>query len=409
MTRTLEQPDRGGRDEQLGRPPGSALVKVFTQGTHRVREPEETWAVIEPLFGDYGVTRVSDVTGLDVLGIPVSMATRPFAWTLSVSQGKGQTRRLAKVSAAMEAIEFWHAEHHRPALSHRATPARDLGLDYDVRDVADECTPFLDELSPLDWVDGVGMLTGRTVPVPVDAVCFRDPTARVWSPFDIRPTSNGLASGNCREEAALHALYEVVERDALSRPTLAELGTAPVVDPGSVPDPTCARMSAAVTSAGGRLSIARLPNRFGIPTFSCTVWSWDLPVVIGGSGAHGDPAVALSRAVTEAAQGRVAAIVGSRDDLEVWDTLDGAHRKASIRRQFPSPTATYAEAAGVAHTYPDITEELSRLARRVAEVTGSEPVLVDLSSHRDFAVVKVLVPGCAMRYERVHGRTEPIG
>ena len=382
---------------------------VFTDGTHRVRDPEETWERIRPLLGTFGITRVSDVTGMDVIGIPVSMATRPLAWTLSVSQGKGRTLRLAQVSAAMESIEFWHAEHSRPPISHRATPARDLDLPYDVRDVAEGATPFLDAASPLDWVDGVGLVSGRTVPVPVDAVCFRDPSSRSWSPFDIRPTSNGLASGNCLAEAALHALHEIVERDARSRPTLAELATAPVVDPASVPDPTCTRMLEEVSAGGGRLGIARLPSRFGVPTFSCLVWTWDLPVVIGGSGSHGDPAVALSRAVTEAAQGRVAAIVGSRDDLDVWATLDDAHNKAHIRRQFPEPTTTYAELAGPAQTTLDVVRDLDDLARRVTEVSGSEPVLVDLSTHPDVAVVKVLVPGCAMRFERVHGRSTPLG
>lgn len=382
--------------------------KVHTNGTHRTRAPEETWEIIRPRFERYGITRVSDVTGLDHLGIPVAMATRPLSWTLSVSQGKGQSLLLAKVSAAMEGIEFWHAERVRPPLTHRAVAAADLDLGYDVREIGMTPSPFLSERTPLDWVDAVGMETGRTVPVPVDEICFRDPAAHRWSPVELRPSSNGLASGNCREEAALHALYEVIERDALSRPTLAEIAAAPSIDPASVPDPVCAAMVEAITGAGGQISIALLPSRFGVPTFKCLVWSWDFPVVCGGSGSHGDPLIALSRAVTEAAQGRLAAIVGSRDDLEhFWSTMDHAHQHARIKGQFPAPTASYDDAtAGFVQHHDDLGEELASMVRRVREVVGSEPLLVDLSTDDDIAVVKVVVPRSAMAFERVHVRTQ---
>ncbi|MFD1277831.1 YcaO-like family protein [Streptomyces kaempferi] len=36
-----------------------------------------------------------------------------------------------------------------------------------------------------------------------------------WSPDLLRATSTGLARGNSRNEALLHALFEVVERDML--------------------------------------------------------------------------------------------------------------------------------------------------------------------------------------------------
>ncbi|NHA00712.1 hypothetical protein G5V59_13750 [Nocardioides sp. W3-2-3] len=288
------EPGRGGRrrpavlparPRRRGRHPehpmearmSTGTRKVHTSGTHRTRAPEETWEIICPRFERYGITRVSDVTGLDHLGIPVAMATRPLSWTLSVSQGKGQSLLLAKVSAAMEGIEFWHAERVRPPVTHRAVAAADLDLPYDVREIGMTPSPFLSERTPLDWVDAVGMETGQTVPVPIDEICFRDPAAHRWSPVDLRPSSNGLASGNCREEAALHALYEVIERDALSRPTLAEIAAAPSIDPSSVPDPVCAAMVEAITGAGGQISIALLPSRFGVPTFKCLVWSLGLP------------------------------------------------------------------------------------------------------------------------------------
>ena len=313
--------------------------KTFTQGTHRVRLPEETWAMIEPQLADFGVTRVSDVTGLDTLGIPVAMAARPLAWTLCVSQGKGQSLTLAKVSAAMESVELWHAERAVPDLAFVHTPARQLDLPYSVRDLGVVQGPFLSDDSPLDWVWAVGMISGHRVPVPKDAVFFPDVQTQHWSPASIRANSNGLASGNVRDEAALHALYEIVERDVLCRPTPDHIAGIPAIEPTSIPDETCQTLIRSVLDDAGRVCIQHLPNPFGIPTFRALLWSWDFAMPCAGYGSHSDPIVAVSRAVTEAAQGRLAAIVGSRDDLEdYYGHLDRPRRKVDYLGHFPAPT-----------------------------------------------------------------------
>ncbi|MDW6058523.1 hypothetical protein SAZ11_11140 [Streptomyces sp. FXJ1.4098] len=98
------------------------MKKVHFDGTHRVRHPEETWTLINGLRDRFGITRVADVTGLDTLGVPVVMAVRPAAKTLTVSQGKGASLLLARVSAVMESVELWHAEYACPAPSSGTPP-----------------------------------------------------------------------------------------------------------------------------------------------------------------------------------------------------------------------------------------------------------------------------------------------
>lgn len=383
-------------------------TKVYTQGTHRVRAPEETWAIIEPLFARFGISRIADVTGLDALGIPVALAVRPLAWTLSVSQGKGQTLELARISAAMESIELWHAERAHPPLAHEGATAAELALPYRIADLAGLSSPFVDEGVRLDWVEGVGLASGTTVPVPRDAVCFRDPRLHQWSPGWIRANSNGLASGNSAEEAQLHALYEVVERDALSRPSAEELERIPRIDPASVADDTCAELVERIAAAGGKVSIQLLPGAFGIPTFRCLLWSWDFPLLCAGFGSHADPVVALSRAVTEAAQTRLAMISGSRDDLEHFhDRLDRRHRKAEYLTAFPEPTADFAEVtAEYTRSFDNTSDELAWLTEGIVRVVGGEPVVVDLSTVPELAVVKVVVPGGRLDVDRVHPEAE---
>src|SRR4249919_2180198 len=58
--------------------------KRYRAGTHRTRVPSETLAVIEPHLRRFGITRVANVTGLDRLGVPVYLAVRPNARSLSV-------------------------------------------------------------------------------------------------------------------------------------------------------------------------------------------------------------------------------------------------------------------------------------------------------------------------------------
>ena len=76
-----------------------------------------------------GITRIAELTGLDTLGIPVFAAIRPMGKSLSTQQGKGTTALAAKVSALVESLETWSAEHlaDNPALRGVRATWRQLG------------------------------------------------------------------------------------------------------------------------------------------------------------------------------------------------------------------------------------------------------------------------------------------
>ncbi len=52
-----------------------------------------------------GISRVTNVTGLDTVGIPLVMVCRPNSRSISVSQGKGCDLDAAKASGVMESVE----------------------------------------------------------------------------------------------------------------------------------------------------------------------------------------------------------------------------------------------------------------------------------------------------------------
>ncbi|MDG5807917.1 YcaO-like family protein [Streptomyces ossamyceticus] len=375
-------------------------MKVFFAGTHRERPPHDTLAAITPLLGEFGITRLADVTGLDVLGIPVVMSVRPLARTLSVSQGKGATLDLARISAAMEAIELHHAERAVPAARFTDVPADQLSLPYPLLALEQHAGSLLTERTPLDWITARRIGDGHQVLVPRQAVQMGRDLRDGWRSYTLTASSNGLASGNTRAEAVVHALYEVIERDATSA-----LGTVPAherhyVDPTTVDEPYCAELIERIRSGGAWLEIVHAPSRFGVPAFACYLWHEDAAAaMVVGSGAHADAAVALSRAITEAAQSRLTFIAGTRDDIVASTYLppDGFARPHTPAAARPWNPAAY---GSTAH-YATCAEEADALAAAVTARTGHEPMAVDLADRTEFAVVKVLCPGLtyAARHE----------
>ncbi|HEX9619908.1 MAG TPA: hypothetical protein VF989_07230, partial [Polyangiaceae bacterium] len=62
-----------------------------------VENAEELLARLRPSMRVAGITRIANITGLDNVGIPVTLVHRPNSRSLSVSQGKGVSPLLAKV------------------------------------------------------------------------------------------------------------------------------------------------------------------------------------------------------------------------------------------------------------------------------------------------------------------------
>jgi ribosomal protein S12 methylthiotransferase accessory factor len=375
-------------------------VKIFFSGTHRERSPEDTLAAITPLLPEFGVTRLADVTGLDVLGVPVVMSVRPLARTLSVSQGKGATLDLARISAGMEAVELDHAERAVPAAELHDVPADQLELPYPVLALEQHAGSLLTGSTPLDWISARQIGDGLQVLVPRQAVQMGRDLRDCWRSYTLTASSNGLASGNTRPEAIVHALYEVIERDATSALGDVAVRERHYIDPSTVSEPYCAGLIDRIRAAGAWLELVHAPSRFGVPAFACYLWHEDAAAaMVVGSGAHGDPAVALSRAVTEAAQSRLTFIAGTRDDIVASTYLppDGFARPGTPVPSRPWDPAAY----GTIAPYDTCAEEAAALAAAVAAHTGHEPMAVDLADRAEFAVVKVLCPGLeyAARHE----------
>lgn len=378
--------------------------KAYTAGTHRTLAPEETLRRVTPFLPVMGITRVANVTGLDTVGIPVVMVTRPNSRSVSVSQGKGVTLAAAKASGVMESIESYHAE--RITLPVKYASYEELRWSHRVVNVerlprlaTSRFTPH----TPLMWIEGRDLMSGEAAWVPFEMVHLNFTLPLPPGHGCFAAGSNGLASGNHRLEAIGHAITELAERDAITLWHLLdeEAQEATRLDLATVADPACRGMLELYDKAGVDVGVWELTSDLGLPVFLCRIVPREdapqqslRPAM--GSGCHVAREVALSRALTEAAQSRLTFISGARDDMprseyhRHQDPALHARWKARIRggrggRDFAlCPTAS-------GRTLGD---DLDTLLARLRAAGIEEAVAVDLTKPEfGIPVVRVVIPG----------------
>jgi ribosomal protein S12 methylthiotransferase accessory factor len=352
--------------------------------------PEFTWERVYPLCERFGITRVAEITGLDEIGLPVAIAYRPVGSTYAVSIGTGLRLVEARVSAIMESIEVWHAENPICTSEFRAA-SRDLALHYDPRTLNLAPRSPLTAATVLDWVTGYGVLTGSAHLVPFDTVTLDFTRPDGWGRRLFNTTSNGLASGNNTEEAVLHALLELIERDCITDHSLSSPGDRRYVDPSTIRDPDARAVYTALRGAGCRIILCDITNRVGIPCYAAEIWSSDVPIRSGGFGCHVEADLAAGRALAEAAQSRLGVVSGARDDIDANAYQPGRPLIEPVRGTADSLTERSVPAW---MQNADLATVVHHCAERIAAVTGVEPFTLDLT-HPDIgvAVCKAYAPG----------------
>jgi ribosomal protein S12 methylthiotransferase accessory factor len=383
---------------------GQASRKGYWHGTHRAVAPETTWQRIRPHFSRLGITRVAVITRLDVVGIPVVMVSRPNSRSLSVSQGKGIDLCHARVSGAMESIEQHCAEHLDLPLRYgawREIRARHWALDpaelpcFERESVQSRATL---------WVEGRRCLDGEPCWVPHALVHLdlRRPLAPGSELFPL--SSNGLASGNTVSEATVHALLELIERDAWSRfgdlpPDAREERRLAL---GSVTDAHSNELLQKFRCAGLNVAVWDLTSELGVACFLCQLveeesdWAFQIGRA-EGLGCHTDRGIALGRALCEAAQSRLCAISGSRDDMTQASVArirdPGAVRRA--QHDLGRASSSGRDFAAVrTHHFPSFDQELAWLVQALDSWVGAQVIAIDIPPHGvPVSVVRVVASG----------------
>ena len=317
-----------------------------------------------------GISRVTDITRLDCVGVPVFASIRPEAQpgSLCVNAGKGITVAEARVGAYMEAIEYAFAEYNRASLDVSWIPAEEIYEGKRRRDSILDFCPVMNAEIDLDerlpCVAATDLSSGRKYFVPAELIFLPYPAHLGGSRY-FGSNSNGLCSGNSVLEATIHGLAEVIERDVCSFQSIND-GSELVLNrslPASI-----IKIESSLAAVGMKLHVRYAENAFRIPYFMAVVAESTTinPIYVSvGYGCHPLKEIALTRAVCEALQSRLSFIHGGRDDL--------VNRYERFKRTSSKGKARYAD-----HLLAEVSRNGSSV--RFGSVPDHSGVVTDLTS-----------------------------
>ena len=292
---------------------------TYFKGTHRVIAPKRTIEINEDKLKTAGITRIADITDLDRIGLPVYTAIRPTAEVggVSVYGGKGISKDHAKASAMMEGFERYSAERQESDETFTGSvneidgeyidpKSLNLPKEFEKKDISD---------INLEWSIAHDLISDKDYFIPSNAI-YHPYThdSNVESLF--KSNTNGLASGNILEEAILHGIFEVIERDAWSIFELTHKNYAQI-NLDSIKSDIINETIEKFTSNGINIKLMDFTADVDVPTIAASAddtVTRDAGLLTLGIGTHLDPEVAILRALTEVAQSRATQINGARED-----------------------------------------------------------------------------------------------
>jgi YcaO-like protein with predicted kinase domain len=319
---------------------------IYSVNGNRSRRGEVFLKHLEKLLPDLGITRIADISYLSPSNYPVFQSCRPnyllhsYFGQNSGSQGKGPTRTQAKISCIMETLEGYCAEPRSPDLirgtyaflkqHHAAADPREF-----LRCTVDDGTIIapVEPTETLLWTPAYSVETDETVLIPAECVYF----PFVTSLFNCRriypSTTNGLAAGATYLEAAIHGLYEVIERHYLA--SLHE-GTLKLEALLGAELENVGVAETALSMAGElelQLYTLELPAIRNLPVIMCVLAGDETACL--GYGCSSTIKISLDRAISEALQSYATRISGTREDM--LEGGDGVPRVTWIFAGTPQP------------------------------------------------------------------------
>jgi ribosomal protein S12 methylthiotransferase accessory factor len=299
-----KQRSRGMRRLEL-----NDAFKTFTLDQDKILTPEETVKLFRERLQGVQMDLLKETLRIDNgrLGIPVYLSrcgtdARRVIGT-NKQMGKGATPQQAEASAVMELAErfSFFSFVQNPAHFQRTTSAG-IGapaIDFDLiaRSVHDDSGDLpasrrVFESLPFNWAWAFNLTRGTSVQLPFD-----------W--FFAINEFNGPSAGNCKEEAILQGICEIVERHVSSVISHGRLGV-PAIRPETAKDPMVVEMLAKYDRCGIHLAVSDFTLEMGIPSVGALAYD---PATFPGrseivwtAGTTPSPEKAFSRALTEVAQ-----------------------------------------------------------------------------------------------------------
>ena len=298
----------------------SKEIKYF-KGTHRIIPPSQTIENNEDKCKIAGITRITEITHLDRIGLPVFSAIRPTSQdgAISIYGGKGISTEHAKASAMMEGFERYSAEKQdENIVTGTVSEISSKGniIDIESLNLPNDFKKENIDTMNLEWNICHDLISGNDFYVPSNAIYHPYVLEDNACQNLFKSNTNGLASGNSLEEAILHGIFEVIERDAWSIFELTHKNSAQIgLD--SIESDVINDALKKFSENKINIKLMDLTADINVPTIAASADDTllkDAGLLTLGIGTHLDPEVAVLRALTEVAQSRATQIHGARED-----------------------------------------------------------------------------------------------
>ncbi len=376
---------------------------TYFKGTHRVIAPKKTIENTEDKLKIAGITRIADITDLDRIGLPIYTAIRPTAedGAVSIYGGKGISKDHAKASAMMEGFERYSAERQESDETVNATieEISEKGEYIDPKSLNLPKEFEKEDLSNLnlEWSISHDIISDKDYFIPTNAIYhpyIND--ASVRSLF--KSNTNGLASGNILEEAILHGIFEVIERDAWSIFELTHKNYAQI-DLNSIESNVVNDTLDKFESKGIKIKLMDFTADINVPTIAASAddtVTKDAGLLTLGMGTHLDPEVAILRALTEVAQSRATQINGAREDTVRADFAReaGYERMKRINKYYFRQEEDKINLSDIENkSTTSITEDIEIVKDELMANDIEKILYTDLTRPElDISVVRVIIP-----------------
>jgi YcaO-like protein with predicted kinase domain len=345
-----------------------------------------------------GVSRLADVTGLDIVGMPVVAAIRPRSRNLTVSFGKGKTYEDACISALMESAELYYSEHVPSDLPQLSFSDMPTGTVLHPRQFCKTRSEHDLGAVPLSWINAMNMTTGNPTLVPWPSLSMDKTEEGRRANFGMNPSATGLAADFDESRAVLHALNEVVERHAHQQWNTSsdETRRHSFISIQGFQELACFHLVEKLQDAGFGIFVWNLTGETAIPCIMVEIIDFGESAdtaYVQGVAADLNFARAFEQALAEAIQIRLTYISGARDDLD-WSDYGSRyeqiiHNRKTMRRPQCMSSATLIDTRSVLNASNSISEILRRLRLH----GHGDALLVHLTeAHDPLRVVKILVP-----------------
>lgn len=376
---------------------------TYFKGTHRVIAPSKTIEINQDKLKKAGITRIADITDLDRIGLPIYTAIRPTAeeGAISIYGGKGISKDHAKASAMMEGFERYSAERQDSDETIIATPneigrygdyidpkSLNLPKDFEKKDISD---------INLEWSKSKDIISGNEYYIPTNAI-FHPYASDSNAESLFKSNTNGLASGNILDEAILHGMLEVIERDAWSIFELTHKNYAQI-DIESIESELIIDIIDKFESEGIKIKLMDFTADIKIPTIAASAddtITKDAGLLTLGMGTHLDPEVAILRALTEVAQSRATQINGAREDTVRADFAReaGYERMKRINKYYFKDEEEKISLSDIENkSTSSITKDIEIVKNELTANDIEKILYVDLTRPEiDVSVVRVVIP-----------------